>query len=53
MHKSTNGQNNIPTFGNIILVSKIQQMELLNENPWERFLSSTMFAMRCTDHTTT
>ena len=39
--------------GNIIGIVTIQQMHLDNENPWERILSSTMFAIRSTVHTTT
>ena len=38
---------------NIIHTIKIQEMDLDNENPWERILSSTMFAIRSTEHTTT
>ena len=41
------------TIGNIIRTFKIQQMDLDNENPWEGILSSTMFAIRSTVHTTT
>ena len=41
------------TIGNIIRTFKIQQMDLDNENPWEGILSSTMFAIRYTVHTTT
>ena len=39
--------------GNIILTIKIQQMDLDNENPWEGTLSSSMFAIWSTIHTTT
>ena len=41
------------TIGNIIRTFKIQQMDLDNENPWEGILSSTMFAIQSTVHTTT
>ena len=41
------------TIGNIIRTFKIQEMDLDNENPWEGILSSTMFAIRSTVHTTT
>ena len=41
------------TIGNIIRTFKIQEMDLDNENPWEGTLSSTMFAIRSTVHTTT
>ena len=41
------------SIGNIIRTFKIQQMDLDNENPWEGILSSTMFAIRSTVHTTT
>ena len=37
----------------IIRTFKIQEMDLDNENPWEGILSSTMFAIRSTVHTTT
>ena len=41
------------TIGNIIRTFNIQEMDLDNENPWEGILSSTMFAIRSTVHTTT
>ena len=41
------------TIGNIIRTFKIQEMDLDNENPWEGILSSTMFVIRSTVHTTT
>ena len=41
------------TIGNIIRTFKIQQMDLDSESPWEGILSSTMFAIRTTVHTTT
>ena len=41
------------TIGNILRTYKIQQMDLDNENPWKGVLSSTMFAIRSTVHTTT
>ena len=41
------------TIGNIIRTFKIQEMDLDNENPWEGILSSTMFTIRSTVHTTT
>ena len=41
------------TIGNIIRTFKIQEMDLDDENPWEGILSSTMFAIRSTVHTTT
>ena len=41
------------TIGNINLTFEIQQMYLDNENPWEGILSSTMFAIWSTVHTTT
>ena len=40
------------TIGDIIRSFKIQEMDLDNENPWEVILSSTMFAIRSTMHTT-
>ena len=40
------------TIGNIIHTFKIQEMDLDNENPWEGILSSTMFVIRSTVHTT-
>ena len=41
------------TTSNNIRTCKIQQMDLDNENPWEGILSSTVFAIRSTVHTTT
>ena len=41
------------TIGNIIRTYEIQEMDLDNENPWEGVLSSTMFTIRSTVHTTT
>ena len=41
------------TIGNIICTVNIQYVDLNNENPWEGFLSLTMFAIRFTMHTTT
>ena len=41
------------TIGDIIRTFKIQEMDLDNEKPWEGALSSTMFAIRFTVHTTT
>ena len=41
------------TIGNIICTFNIHQTDLDNENPWEGILSSTMFAIRSTVHTTT
>ena len=38
---------------NIIRTFKLQEMELDNENPLEGILTSTMFAIRSTMHTTT
>ena len=40
------------TIGNIIRTFKIQQIDLDNENPWEGILSSTMFVMQSSVHTT-
>ena len=40
------------TFGNIIRTFKIQEMDLDNESIWEGILSSTMFAIGSTVHTT-
>ena len=40
------------TTGNIIRTFKIQEMDLDNENHWEGILSSTMFPIRFTVHTT-
>ena len=41
------------TIGNIIHTFKIQVVDLDKENPWEGILSSTMFAVWFTMHTTT
>ena len=41
------------TIGNIIHTFKNQQMDLDDENAWEGTLSSTMFAIRSTVHSTT
>ena len=41
------------TIGNIIRTFTIQQMDLDNENPWERILPSTVFAIRSILHTNT
>ena len=41
------------TIGNIIRTFKIQEIDLDDEKPWEGILSSTMFAIRSTVHTTT
>ena len=41
------------TISDIIRTLKIQHMDLDNKNPWEGILSSTMFAIRSTVHTTT
>ena len=41
------------TIGNTLCTVNIQQMDLDNANPRERILSSTMFAIRSTMHTTT
>ena len=41
------------TIGNFTCTFTIQQMGLDNENPWEGILSSTMFAIQSTVHTTT
>ena len=41
------------TIGNIIRTFKIQEMDLDNENHWKGILSSTMFAIQSTVHTTT
>ena len=41
------------TIGNIIHAFTIQEMDLDDENPWEWILSSTMFAILSTMHTTT
>ena len=41
------------TIGNIICTFNIQETDLDNENPWERILSSTMFAILSMVHTAT
>ena len=41
------------TIGNIISTFKIQKMDIENEKPWEGILSSTMFPIQSTMHTTT
>ena len=41
------------SIGNIIHTFKTQEMDLDNESPWEGILSSTMFAIWSTVHTTT
>ena len=41
------------TICNIIRTFKIQEIDLDNENLWEGILSSTIFAIRSTVHTTT
>ena len=41
------------TIGNIMHTFNIQEMGLDNENPWEGILSSTVFAIWSTAHTTT
>ena len=40
------------TIGDIICTFNIHQMDLDNENPWEGILSSSMFAIWYTVHTT-
>ena len=41
------------TIGNILRTSKVQNMVLGDENPWEGILVSTIFALRAMVHTTT
>ena len=41
------------TIGNIIRTFKVQDIVLNDENPWDRIVASTMFALRATVHTTT
>ena len=41
------------TIGKTIGTFKVHGMVLDDENPWDRILASTMFAMRVTVHTTT
>ena len=41
------------TIDNIICTFEIKEMDLDNENPWEGILSSSMFAIWYTVHTTT
>ena len=39
--------------GNILCTFKIQDMVLDDDNPWDGILTSTMFGIRATVHTTT
>ena len=41
------------TIGNILRNFKVQKMVLDDENPWDGILSSAMFALQATVHTTT
>ena len=41
------------TIDNIIRTFKVQDMALDDDNPWDRILASTMFAVCATVHTTT
>ena len=41
------------TIGNILRTFKVQNMVLDDKNPWNSILTSTMFALRATVHTTT
>ena len=50
---NTNVERVHQTHGNIIHIFTIQYIDLDNESHWEGILSSTMFAIRSTVHTTT
>ena len=41
------------TIGNILRTFKVQNIVLDDKNPWDGILTSTMFALRATVHTTT